>query len=146
MSSWDRNSRNCLSLSRFLSAMISWTFYVFHYLFDVALERVLEGSHLLCFCHSLPNQHKDFWCLMVFSYLCIYGHLACVSPFNPTFTCWVDCILLSCSCLLPSSSVCHSSLIPFSEKSMKLKKSIKSQPVGYMCHADTCVLHEIRDE
>ena len=26
------------------------------------------------------------------------------------------------------------------------KKSIKSQPIRYICHADTCVLHEIRDE
>ena len=40
----------------------------------------------------------------------------------------------------------HSSLIPFSEECMKVKKSIKSQPVRYMCHADTCVLHEIRNE
>ena len=26
------------------------------------------------------------------------------------------------------------------------KKSIKSRPVRYMCHANTCVPHEIRDE
>ena len=29
---------------------------------------------------------------------------------------------------------------------MKVIKSIKSQPVKYMCHADTYVSHEIRDE
>ena len=26
------------------------------------------------------------------------------------------------------------------------KKSVKSQPVRYMCHGDACVPHEIRDE
>ena len=40
----------------------------------------------------------------------------------------------------------HSLPIPFSKESMKVKRSIKSQPVRYMCHADTCVSHEIRDE
>ena len=40
----------------------------------------------------------------------------------------------------------HSLLITFWKESMKVKKSIKSQPVRYMCHADTCVPHEIRDE
>ena len=29
---------------------------------------------------------------------------------------------------------------------MKVKKSIKSQPVRDMCQTDTYVLHEIRDE
>ena len=28
---------------------------------------------------------------------------------------------------------------------MKIKKSIKSEPVKYMCHADKCVSHKIRD-
>ena len=110
LSSWDRNNRNCLPLSRLLLAMISWTFYVFHYLFDVVPERVLEGSHFLCFCHSLPNQHKDLWWLMVFSYLSICGYLGCVSAFNPTFTYWVDCILLSCSCILPQCK-CYTVLL-----------------------------------
>ena len=29
---------------------------------------------------------------------------------------------------------------------MKVKKGIKPQPIRYMCYADTCVSHEIRDE
>ena len=29
---------------------------------------------------------------------------------------------------------------------MKVKISLKSQPVRYMCHADTCVSYEIRAE
>ena len=32
------------------------------------------------------------------------------------------------------------------QESMKVRKSIKSQPVRYMCHVDTCVSHEIGDE
>ena len=40
----------------------------------------------------------------------------------------------------------HSLIIPFSKESMRVKKSIKSQPVGYMCHIGTCDPHDIRDE
>ena len=40
----------------------------------------------------------------------------------------------------------HSLLIPFSKESMKVKKSVKSQSVRCMCHADTIVSHEIRDK
>ena len=29
---------------------------------------------------------------------------------------------------------------------MRVKKSIKSQPVRYMCHIGTCDPHDIRDE
>ena len=32
------------------------------------------------------------------------------------------------------------------KKKYKSKRSIKSQPVRYMCHDDTCVPHGIRDE
>ena len=37
-------------------------------------------------------------------------------------------------------------IIPFSKESMRVKKSIKSQPVRYMCHIGTCDPHDIRDE
>ena len=40
----------------------------------------------------------------------------------------------------------HSLLIPSSKESMKVKESIKYQPVRCMCRVDTCVSLEIRDE
>ena len=48
------------------------------------------------------------------------------------------------------SSEVHSLPIPFSKESMRVKKvanlNLLDTLIHVMCHADTCVPHEIRDE